>query len=185
MSEQATATKKGMPEMARLVLVLFSISAITALLLGLANMVTAGPIAANEKAKKDAAMAAVLPAGNYAEVEYTGSDISVSGVYKADDAGYVVEVNCGGSFSGTLTIMVGVSADGSCTGVEIIKTAETSGLGANASKEDWRAQFAGKSGNVAVTKDGGEIDSLTGATITSRAIANGVNSAMAAVAGMG
>lgn len=180
-----TVVKKKEPGMMQLVLVLFSISAITALLLGLANMVTAPAIAANEKAKKDAAMASVLPAGSYEQVEYTGSDISVSGVYKAEDVGYVVEVNCGGSFSGTLTIMVGVSADGACSGVEIIKTAETSGLGANASKEDWRAQFVGKSGTVSVTKDGGDIDSLTGATITSRAVSNGVSSAIAAAASMG
>ena len=180
-----TVAKKKAPGTMQLVIVLFAISAITALLLGLANMVTAPAIAANEKAKKDAAMAAVLPAGSYQQVDYTGSDVTISGIYKADDAGYVVEVNCGGSFSGTLTIMVGVTADGSCSGVEIIKTAETSGLGANASKEDWRAQFVGKSGTVAVTKDGGEINALTGATITSRAVSNGVNSAIAAAASMG
>ncbi|NCB63522.1 MAG: FMN-binding protein [Clostridia bacterium] len=185
MSEQATATKKGMPEMARLVLVLFAISAITALLLGLANMVTAPAIAANELAKKNAAMASVLPADTYTPVEYTGSDLSIAAINQAGDAGYVVEVNCGGSFSGTLSIMVGVNADGTCSGVEIIKTAETSGLGANAGKEDWRAQFVGKVAGVSVAKDGGEINALTGATITSRAVSNGVNSAIAAAASMG
>lgn len=171
--------------MARLVLVLFAISAITALLLGLVNMITAPAIAANEKAKKDAAMAAVLPADTYTQVEYAGEDTAVAGVYQAGDAGYVVEVKCGGSFSGTLTIMVGVDAAGTVTGVEVVKTAETSGLGANASKPVFKDQFKGLTGNVAVTKDGGSVSAITGATITSRSIANGVNSAMAAAASIG
>ena len=181
----ATETKKKEPGMAQLVLVLFAISAVTALLLGLTNMITAPAIAANEKAKKEAAMAAVLPADTYTLVEYTGSDTSIGEINQAGDAGYVVEVNCGGSFSGTLTIMVGVASDGSCTGVEVIKTAETSGLGANAGKPDWRAQFVGQSGSVAVTKDGGTIDSITGATITSRAVSNGVTSALEAAKTLG
>ena len=178
-------TKKKEPGMAQLVLVLFALSAITALLLGLTNVVTAPAIAANELAKKNAAMAAVLPADTYTPVEYTGADATIAEINKAGDAGYVVEVNCAGSFSGTLTIMVGVSNDGVCTGVEVTKTAETSGLGANAGKPAWREQFVGQSGSVAVAKDGGAIDAITGATITSRAVSNGVNSAMAAVMGMG
>ena len=62
---------------------------------------------------------------------------------------------------------------------------ETSGLGTNASKEDWRAQFVGQSGSVAVTKDGGQINAITGATITSRAVSTGVNAALDAVASLG
>lgn len=186
MSEnKAVATKKE-PGMAQLVIILFAISAITALLLGLVNMITAPVIAANNEAKNAAAMAAVLPSdAGYEQVEYTGGDTSVSAMYKAGDAGYVVQVACPGSFSGTLNIMVGVDAAGTVTGVEVVKHAETSGLGANATKADWRAQFAGLTGTAAVTKDGGTIESITGATITSRAIANGVNSAVAAAASMG
>lgn len=181
-----TATKKKEAGMAQLVIVLFAISAITALLLGLVNMVTAPAIAANEKAKKDAAMAAVLPYdGEYVQVEYTGEDKSIASMYQAGDAGYVVEVNCPSSFSGTLSIMAGVDANGACTGVEIIKTAETSGLGANAGKESFREQFKGKTGTIQVTKDGGEINALTGATITSRAVSAGVTSAIAAAQSMG
>ncbi len=185
MSETKAVETKKEPGMARLVLVLFAISAITALLLGLVNMITAPAIAANEKAKKDAAMAAVLPADGYTQVEYTGGDTAVGGVYKAGDAGYVVEVACSGSFSGTLTIMVGVDNEGTVTGVEIVKTAETSGLGANASKPVFKDQFKGLTGTAAVTKDGGTIAAITGATITSRSVANGVNTAVAAVASLG
>ncbi|MDR0818880.1 MAG: FMN-binding protein, partial [Oscillospiraceae bacterium] len=53
-----------------------------------------------------------------------------------------------------------------------------SGLGMVANDEDWRSQFIGKSGTLAVTKDGGDIDAITGATITSRAVTAGVNAAV-------
>ena len=174
-----TATKKKEPGMATLVIVLFAICAATALLLGLTNYVTAPFIAAQE------AMAAVLPADSYDEVEYTGGDAMVQAVYKAGDAGYVVEVKPATSFSGNLIIMVGVDNTGACSGISITSTGETSGLGSNASKPDFQAQFVGKTGEVKVTKDGGDIDALTGATITSRGVCEAVTSAIAAAASMG
>ncbi len=185
MSETKAVETKKEPGMAQLVIILFAISAITALLLGLVNMVTTPAILANEKAKNERAMAAVLPADAYEKVEYTGDDTTVNAVYKAGDAGYVIQVSPGGSFSGTLSIMVGVDPAGTVTGVEVVKTAETSGLGANAGKDAFKGQFAGLTGTAAVTKDGGSIDAITGATITSRAVCNGVNSAVAAAASMG
>ena len=167
----------------QLVVTLFLISAICAVLLGLVNNITAGPIAAANEAATNAAMQAVLPADSYEQVEYTGGNALVTAVYKAGDAGYVVQVAPSG-FGGNLVVMVGVGADGTCTGVSIISHAETCGLGANATKEDFRAQFVGKA-NVAVTKDGGDIAALTGATITSRAVCDGVNAAIAAAASVG
>jgi len=150
-----TATKKKEPGMATLVIVLFAICAATALLLGLTNYVTAPFIAANNKKTTQEAMAAVLPADSYDEVEYTGGDAMVQAVYKAGDAGYVVEVKPATSFSGNLIIMVGVDNTGACSGISITSTGETSGLGSNASKPDFQAQFVGKTGEVKVTKDGG------------------------------
>ncbi len=167
----------------QLVVTLFAISAICAVLLGLVNNITSGPIQVATEAKTQAAMEAVLPADSYDEVEYTGGDPLVTAVYKAGDAGYVVQVAPSG-FGGVLDIMVGVNTDGTCSGVSIISHSETSGLGANATKEDFRSQFVGKS-NVAVTKDGGEINALTGATITSRAVCSGVNAAISAVGTLG
>ena len=121
----------------------------------------------------------------YAMSEYTGGDAMVQAVYKAGDAGYVVEVKPATSFSGNLTIMVGVDNTGACSGISITSTGETSGLGSNASKPDFQAQFVGKTGEVKVTKDGGDIDALTGATITSRGVCEAVTSAIAAAASMG
>ena len=89
----------------------------------------------------------------------------------------MVEVTPSG-FGGTIDMVVGVDMTGAVTGVSIISMSETSGLGANASKDSFRSQFVGKSGTLAVSKDGGEIDALTGATITSRAVTSGVNTAL-------
>ena len=147
-------------------------------------MITAPQIAINNQKKTDDAMAAVLPADSYTQVEYTGGNALVTAVYQAGDAGYVVQVAPSG-FGGNLDIMVGVGTDGTCTGVSIISHSETSGLGANATKPAFRDQFVGKSGTVAVEKDGGDIVALTGATITSRAVSEGVTAALEAAGSMG
>ena len=181
-----TTVKKD-PSTPTLVVVLFLICLVTALLLGLTNEVTAPFIQENNWKTTQEAMNAVLPADEYADVtsQYTGGDATVEAVYQAGDAGYVVQVSPPTSFSGNLTIMVGVDSGYACTGISITSTGETSGLGSNASRPSFADQFIGKTGTVAVTKDGGEIEALTGATITSRAVTSGVNSAIAAVAELG
>ena len=147
-----TATKKKEPGMATLVIVLFAICAATALLLGLTNYVTAPFIAANNEKTTQEAMAAVLPADSYDEVEYTGGDAMVQAVYKAGDAGYVVEVKPATSFSGNLIIMVGVDNTGACSGISITSTGETSGLGSNASKpSSWARPARSRSPRTAAT----------------------------------
>ena len=163
----------------KLALTLLVISAVVSGLLGLTNFVTKDKIAAINADKTAASMKEVLPADTYTQLEYplTGSQANVAAVYQADDKGYVIEVTPSG-FGGTIDMVVGVGTDGTVTGVSIISMSETSGLGANASKESFRSQFVGKSGGLAVSKDGGEIDALTGATITSRAVTSGVNTAL-------
>lgn len=179
------AVKKNDSGMAKLTITLFAICAVCALVLGLVNMITEQPIKDVQAAKNAAAMAEVLPADSYERVEYTGEDTTIKSVNKAaGDAGYVVEVSPSGSFSGSLTIMVGVNADNTISGVAVTKSGETSGLGDNARKPDFRNQFTGLSGEVKVTKDGGQINAITGATITSRAVSAGVTSALAAVASL-
>lgn len=183
-----TETKKKPDGMARLVIVLFVISAVTSLLLGLVNYITVDSIAAINEEKTQAAMKEVMP-GDY---EFEGVDGNwssklVTTVYAAKSggslAGYVVQVEPSG-FGGTIDMVVGLTAGGEVTGVSIISHSETSGLGANATKEEFRDQFVGATSGLAVTKDGGTIDALTGATVTSRAVANGVNAAIEAVQGM-
>lgn len=161
----------------KLTLTLLVISAVVACLLGLTNYVTADKIAEITAQKTAASMEEVLPADSYTELSYAGAEANVAAVYQAGDAGFVVEVTPSG-FGGAIDMVVGVGADGTVTGVSIVSMSETSGLGANASKEAFRSQYVGLSGELAVSKDGGEIDALTGATITSRAVTDGVNTAL-------
>ena len=184
----ATKNTSTVAYVLKLGVILFLICAITAGLLGLVNSVTADRIAEITAEKTAKAMSTVLPADAYDEVEYTGSDALVVTAYKASAGGsvvgYVVEVTPSG-FGGTIDMVVGVDMNGAVTGVDIIDMSETSGLGANAGKPAFKDQFAGLTGTAAVTKDGGTIDAITGATITSRAVCAGVNSAIAAAASMG
>ncbi len=78
--------------------------------------------------------------------------------------------------------MVGVKTDGTVAGVNILSISETAGLGMNATNESFLSQFLGKSGTIGVLKNGSsetEIQALTGATITSKAMASAVNQALA------
>ena len=172
----------------KLALILFLVSAIVAAALGLVNGVTADRIKQLQAEKLAKAMQAVLPADSYEPVDYTGSDATVDQIYKAGDQGYVVQVTVSGS-QGNITMIVGVDAEGKTTGISITSHSETSGLGAVAAStseagQAFRAQFVGKD-SVAVTKDGGDIDAISGATITSRAVCNGTNSALEAVKTVG
>lgn len=169
--------KKKPTSIGILVLTLFCVTAIMSGLLGLVNYVTKDRIAALKSEKTTSAMAEVLPADSYDELAYDGNDSLVKGVWAADD-GFVVRVTPSG-FGGVIDMMVGVDANGAVTGVSIISMSETPSLGKNASKPSFRDQYIGK-GHVALTKDGGDIDALTGSTVTSRAVTLGVNAAVTA-----
>ncbi len=166
----------------RLAVILFAFSAVVALLLGLVNMITKDPIEAYGKEKQARAMETVLAADSYELIENSNAEKVelVDSVYQAGDKGWVVMVTPSG-FGGEIQMAVGIDKDGVITGVSIISMSETSGLGANAKRESFRSQYVGKSGSVALTKQGGEIDALTGATVTSTAVTKGVNAALIAV----
>lgn len=158
--------------------VLLIICLIAAGLLGYVNMITTAPIEAEEAKAKQDSMTKVLPdAASFGdEIAVDDNDIitSVTPALDADgnEMGYAVAITTKG-FSAGLQLMYGIDTEGVITGLSVVNCSnETPGLGANAAKEEFYGQFAGKSGEVAVTKDGGEIEALTGATITSRAVAN-------------
>jgi len=170
----------------RLALTLLAITAVVAAALAGVNSITAPAIAELNAQKTQEAIELVLPGGGE-QVDAPAVDL-VSKVY-AGDAGYAIEVTPGG-FDNTITMMVGVDTEGKVLGISIIKHTETAGLGAVAAAgtpagENFRGQFVGAEGSVAVTKDGGTMDAITGATITSRAICVGVNAALACAATLG
>ena len=167
----------------KLAVILFAFAAVVAIALGLVNRLTQERIETFNAEKTAAAMRAVLPAESYRAVtDSAGSKIGlVKEIYAADDQGWVVMVTPSG-FGGEIEMAVGVDKSGAVTGVSIVQMSETSGLGANARRESFRSQYVGKSGSVALRKQGGEIDALTGATVTSTAVTKGVNAALQAAA---
>lgn len=181
MSAKEVSNKKS-PGIPRIVLVLTAICVFMALCLGLINDVTEPAIEANQEKTIQEALKKVLPADSYDPVDGNGGEEFVDQIYKAGEEGFVVQVTPTSGFSGAITMMVGISADGAITGISIINHAETSGLGSNATKPEWQAQFEGTTDEVKVDKDGGSIQSITGSTITSRAVCDGVNAARRAVA---
>ena len=171
----------------RLALTLLAITAVVAAALAGVNSVTAPAIADLNAQKTQEAIELVLPGGGEEITDFPAADL-VAKVYKGEN-GYAVQTTPGG-FDNTITMMVGVDNDGKVLGISIIKHTETAGLGAVAAAgtpagEAFRGQFVGASGSVSVTKDGGTMDAITGATITSRAICVGVNAALDCVANMG
>ncbi|MBQ4565428.1 MAG: RnfABCDGE type electron transport complex subunit G [Oscillospiraceae bacterium] len=158
----------------RLTITLFLITAVVAGLLALVNHVTEDKIATLKEEKAKNAMLQVLPAEQYTPVPCAEEGVTI---YQADDKGYVVRLEAGG-FGGAIDLMVGVNSDGTVSGISVVSHAETASLGANCTRADWQSQFVGRSGQLAVDKDGGEIDSLTGATVTSRAVTEAVERAL-------
>ena len=171
----------------RLALTLLAITAVVAVALAGVNMITAPAIAELNAKNTQAAIETVLPGGGEEVADFPAVAL-VSKVY-ASETGYAVQVTPSG-FDNTITMMVGVDKAGNVLGIDVISHTETAGLGAVADAGTpagiaFREQFIGASGSVSVTKEGGQMDAITGATITSRAICAGVNAALDCVAGLG
>ena len=181
-------TESMVKYVARLAITLLLITAVVAAALAGVNSLTA-PVIAQLKAEKiQNAIEQVLPGGGES-VAFDDNSGWVSAVYQSE-TGYAVEVTPTTGFNGAITMMVGIDNDGKVLGISVVSQTETAGLGAVAAAktsagETFRGQYVGLSGSVSVTKDGGEVEAITGATITSRAICDGVNAALACVANMG
>lgn len=176
-------SEKASPSIVKLVAVLAVICIIVSAILGCVNMVTFQRIEDIQTEKTNAAFNAVLPDTGYTKLEDFEGDNRIDGVWEAA-SGHVVQLTIGGAQS-NITLAVGISNDGVVSGVSIIKHGETPGLGAKATEDSYRDQYIGASEHVFVNKDGGTIQALTGATITSRAVSDAVNIAMDAVASLG
>ncbi|MEQ2563212.1 RnfABCDGE type electron transport complex subunit G [Ventrimonas sp. CLA-AP-H27] len=183
--------------------ILCAITLVAGACLGGVYEMTKAPIDAANLAAKEAAYRTVFPdaasfdAGDLADKipaaneEIAGlgyGKVSVDEAVTANDAsgaaaGYVVTATSNDGFGGAITVSVGIQSDGTVNGIEFLTLAETAGLGMNAQKPEWKGQFAGKKADVfSVTKDGAssddQINAISGATITSRAVTNAVNAAV-------
>ena len=178
------------------------ITLIAGLALGAVYQLTKGPIEQAAIAAQAEAFRAVSPsADSFAkaedmlaaakEAEGKYGNTVVDDVYTALDAsgsvvGYIVNVTNKDGFGGEIAACVGLDTEGAVTGLEFLSIEETAGLGMNAKEESFRSQYVGPAvDEFSVTKEGksadNEIQALSGATITSKAVTCAVNTAIASV----
>ena len=143
--------------------------------------VLSGTANANVEIARNKMMLAILPGStSFAPEEFDATQNSaIKSVYKAEN-GYVIESTAYG-YNGDITLMVGVSNEGKVTGLVVEDMQETRGLGAEAlTNVPFLAQFLLTGGDAEV---GNNVDALTGATVSSKAVTKAVNSAVAYVTG--
>jgi len=175
-----------MKEIARLILVLTAICVVAAASLSAVYTITKEPIERAAREEKLSAMRKITPAfTNEPDVDKVtiplgkddkGNEITRDYYIAINDnavVGIDFEASSAAGYGGTIYIIVGVTPDGTLTGVEVLKHSETPGLGTKVTAEAWLAQFKGRDlANTvwSVKKDGGDIVYTSGATISPRAV---------------
>ncbi len=174
-----------------MVAVLFGITLVASAGVGVVNMITAEPIALSKQAATTAALTEVLPSFDETTSEELTIDEMPITVYTATKggvvAGYAVQTMTKQGFSGTVRLMVGFDTDGRVVNINVLEQTETPGLGTKMCDEGNPLLGSVKGqrleekklvdGKLAVRKDGGDVDALTAATISSRAYVDAVNRA--------
>lgn len=172
---------------------LFIITAVSALCLAVINNITAPVIDANNKAIELATQQEVLPQAaefiSSEKPESVAEGITINSLNTGLDktggqvCGYVATVTSNAGYGGDIKVMVGIDKDLKVTKVKILESAETAGLGQNASKPKFIDQYVGASAELRVVKGAaadGEISAISSATITSEAVTSCVNAAISA-----
>ncbi len=164
--------------------ILFAISIIAGFLLAGVYNVTADARAAASAEAQQNAMMKILPSADEF-VDVTESYELVNGVYTISEGnssngleGYIIGVATGG-YGGELKTLVAFDSEGTIQNINVVSHSETPGLGALATEEDFSDQYIGKTAPLVVvkgvaTKDD-EISAITGSTITTNGVTNGVN----------
>ena len=173
----------------RLVIVLTCISLLAALALTGVYALTKGPIEQGQREKKEKALQAVLPdyEGTVRDTVIVDADNEEIPVHLAigkdgELCGAGIETYTKKAFAGRFDLMVGFDADGSIVNTEVLKAGETPGLGdkINKNKSEFANQFYHQNPadfQLVVKKDGGDVDAITAATISSRAYCDAVQRA--------
>ena len=163
-----------------MVVALLVITAISGGLLGLVYGMTKDTIAEVDQKKNAAAIAEVLGTDENSRLETVViDDLTYNLAYDAQGnlLGAAVKTFSNSGFSGRIELMVGLLADGTINKVSVLQQSETPGLGANMVNPKFKDQFDGKnpaSFKLRVSKDGGDVDAITAATISSRAFSEAV-----------
>jgi electron transport complex protein RnfG len=185
-----------MRETIKLVIVLCVLCLAWSALLGYVNAITVGPIAEIAAANASAARKDVMPSAGDEIVEQVSEDDvnriaeqigapgQIASIYKATNNGEIVGytiATTNNGFGGAVEVLTGITTDDKISGVRITSHSETPGLGAKSTDPTFYEQYSGKdaNGSIAVKKGGGatetQVDAITGATITSRAVTEAVN----------
>jgi electron transport complex protein RnfG len=171
----------------KLIVCLSVISAICAGVLAGINVVTKDTIAEIRAKQTLDAAAAVMPASvDKSTVEQVADGIFTGKDASGKIAGYAVKGSDPSGYGGEIVLMVGFTPDfKGCTYRKLVAT-ETPGLGTNMTSPAFMKQFEGMdaSSALAVKKDGGKIEAITSATITSRAVCGAINDAKKKMEGM-
>ena len=177
--------------------ILMVICAIVAALLGVVNGVTADKIKAIQEQKLQASLEVVFPGAQFEKIPVTeeltalaasaDAESGLEAIYSASTGGYAVEVTPTG-FGGAIDMIVGIDAEGNVTGISVISHAETAGIGTKIAADKPNkngvgvlSQFIGRSageGNLFTVNSGSnQVDAISGATVTTKAVTRGVNAA--------
>ena len=183
-------------------LILTAITVVSGLLLGVVYGITKEPIAeAQENTKQEAYRSVLSDASSFETMEdfdaadaasileengYSSDEITevAEGIDDSGETvGYVVNVMSHEAYDGDLEVSVGIAADGTVKGIEMLSISETAGLGMKADEVEFKDQFKDKNvEKFTYTKSGesgdDKIDAISGATITTNAVTNAVDSAL-------
>jgi electron transport complex protein RnfG len=158
---------------------IIAIAAVALILLG-SGAALSKTAAANAEKEMNEMFATILPGStSFEEEAYEGEDAAILAVYKGE-TGFVVETSVYG-YAGDIVMLVGVSNEGTVTGLVVRDLSETYGLGANALTDTtYLSQYLETAGDAEV---GNNVDAITGATVTSKAVTRAVNTAVGYVTG--
>lgn len=181
--------------------ILTVITLVAGILLGAVYEITKEPIQASKEKAKQEAYRSVLPGAEAFETyeEYDlqkaadvlkkydiagcSVDEAVVGKSEADETvGYVITTTSSEGYGGDITVSVGITMDGTVTGMELLTINETAGLGMKADEPEFKDQFKDQQNTLFTLKKNdpdGNVDALSGATITSNAVTNAVNAGVA------
>lgn len=172
--------KNNTKSLLKIAAILLVISSVTALLLATINYFTKDIIAENTYNERKSAIIELFPSSEtFTTLDIDGLKLPVTEVWNVMDSnggvsGYCIFVTVSG-FKENIDIIVGTTVSGECLGIKIISQAETPGLGSKISDTDYLAQYVGEKSNIKFKID---IDAVAGATISSRAVYNGVEAAL-------
>ena len=173
-------------------LILLTITLVAGLALAAVHEVTKEPIVVAQENARDAAYSAVFTdAANFkeraGEISFESKSVTIDEVRDALDAsganiGWVMQVTTKEGYGGDVTLVMGVTSDGTLTGIKVIEMSETPGLGAKCTGSKFTDKFSGiKAGSVTVEEgsaDNNKVDAISGATYTTNAVIGAVNAGL-------